>query len=115
MAASIAVLVLLVAVQVAAAHRAPSAPEAVAISRALHSSPATRAVHCFHVRRIVIATGGRWARANTVPCNRRQFDSALAVLQRRNGAWRVRDLGTAGVGCTVAPATVRRDLGLVCP
>lgn len=101
--------------QAAGAHRAATHNEAVAISRALHSSPATRAVSCFHTRSIVIATGGRWARANTVPCNKQRFDAALAVLQLRKGSWRVRDLGTAGVGCTVAPTAVRRDLSLVCP
>ncbi len=101
--------------QVAAAHRAATHKEAVAISRALHSSKATGEVHCFHLRRTVVATGGHWARTNLVPCNKRQFDSALAVLQLRKGRWRVRDLGTSGAGCTVAPAKVQRDLGLICP
>jgi hypothetical protein len=76
----------------------------------------TGAVRCFHVRDIVISTVGSWARAKVVRCgDGRRFDTALSVLQRRHHQWRVRDLGTAGVGCTVAPARVRRDLRLICP
>lgn len=111
----LSLLAALALAQGAMAHRAPTRSEAAAISRALHNSKATGEVHCFHLRRTVVATGGHWARTNLVPCNKRQFDSALAVLQLRNGRWRVRDLGTSGAGCTVAPAKVRRDLGLICP
>lgn len=109
------VLALAALAQIAMARRAPTRSEAAAISRALHGSEATGAVHCFHLRRTVVATGGHWARTNLVPCNKRRFDSALAVLQLRKGRWHVRDLGTSGTGCTVAPAKVRRDLGLICP
>lgn len=101
---------------VAGARRAPTKGEAASISRALHASSATRAVRCFHTREIVISTAGPWARARVVRCgDGRRFDTALAVLQRLRGRWRVRDLGTSGAGCTVAPARVRRDLRLVCP
>jgi hypothetical protein len=39
---------------------------------------------------------------------------ALVFLQLRAGNWRVRDIGTADVGCTVAPQRVRIDLDLDC-
>jgi hypothetical protein len=110
-----AALGVLAATDAAGARRLPTKSEAAKISSALHNSPATSAVGCFHVRGIVISTAGPWARANAIPCDRRRFDTALAVLQRRHGNWQVRDLGTSGVGCTVAPARVRRDLGLFCP
>jgi len=101
---------------VADAHRAPTKSESAAISAALHKpNVGIRRGLCFHVRHIVISTAGPWASAKLVPCNKSQGDIALAVLQRSHGKWRVRDVGTAGVGCTVAPVRVRRDLRLVCP
>ena len=106
-------LLLFVLATAASARRAPTPREASAISRALHASTATRAVHCFHVREIVISTAGPWARARIVRCSGRG-DRALAVLERQHGRWRVRGLGTADTGCTVAPRRVRRDLRLVC-
>ena len=96
----------------AAAERVPTTHEAAAISHALHTSSATRAVKCFHVRHVVISTEGPWARARVVAC--RHSDNALAVLQLRRGHWRVRDIGTADTGCTVAPRRVRIDLDLIC-
>jgi hypothetical protein len=113
---AIAALGALVATDAAGAHRLPTKGEAAAISRTLHKSSAIRAGLCFHVRGIVISTVGLWARARVVRCgDGRHFDTALAVLQRLHSHWHVRDLGTSGVGCTVAPARVRRDLGLLCP
>jgi hypothetical protein len=105
-------LVALVMAASATAARAPTKHEAAAISHALHASSATRAVKCFHVRHIVISTKGPWARASVVPC--RHGETALAVLQLRRRHWRVRDIGTADTGCTVAPRRVRIDLKLIC-
>ena len=115
---SIAVLVMVIAMATAggaSARRPPTKSEATAISRALHASSATKAAKCFRVRDILISTVGPWARAKLVPCDPRHGDIALSVLRRRRGHWHVRDLGTSGVGCTVAPGPVRRDLLLVCP
>lgn len=108
-----AMAVLLVYPGGAGASRAPTHAEATAISKALHASRATGAVHCFHAREIVVSTAGPWARARIFPCYK-HGDRALAVLQRVKGRWRVRDLGTADAGCTVAPRKVRKDLRLVC-
>jgi hypothetical protein len=100
----------------ASAHRAPTKSESAAITAALHKpNVGVRRGLCFHVRNIVISTAGPWARATLAPCNKNHGDTALAVLRRVHWQWRVRDVGTAGVGCTVAPARVRRDLRLVCP
>jgi len=100
----------------AGAHRAPTRSESAAITAALHRpNVGIRSGLCFHLRSIVISTAGPWARATLLPCNKNRGDTALAVLQRAHWKWRVRDVGTAGVGCTVAPARVRRDLRLVCP
>lgn len=98
----------------AGAHRSPTRGESVAISDALHKpNVGIRRGLCFHVRSIVISTAGPWASAKLIPC-KGPGDRALAVLQRVAGRWRVRDVGTSGTGCTVAPARVRRDLHLVC-
>lgn len=96
----------------ATAERAPTKHEVAAISHALHSSSATHAVKCFHVRNVAISTKGPWARARVVRC--RHGDNALAVLQLRRARWRVRDIGTADVGCSVAPRRIRIDLKLNC-
>ena len=99
----------------ASAHRGPTRSESAAISAALHRpNMGIRAGLCFHVRKIVISTAGPWASAKLVPCDRHRGDTAAAVLRRLGGRWRVRDVGTSGVGCTVAPARVRHDLRLVC-
>jgi len=115
---AITVLGLFAVTAVADAHRRPTKGEAAAISVALHKSRAIRRGLCFHARNIVISTAGPWASAKVVRCgngvNGHYYDTALAVLQHSRGKWHVRDLGTADVGCTVAPARVRRDLRLAC-
>ena len=109
-------LVVAVSTNIADARRAPTRSEAAAISTALHKpNVGIRRGLCFHVRSVVVSTAGPWASAKLFPCDNRRGDIALAVLQRSHGTWRVRDVGTAGVGCTVAPARVRRDLRLSCP
>ncbi len=110
------VLCALVVTSAAQARRPPTKNEVWAITGALHKTAAIRRGLCFHVSGIAISTTGPWARARVVRCgDGRRFDTALAVLRRTRWNWRVRDLGTSGVGCTVAPARVRRDLKLVCP
>lgn len=112
-AALAAVLAALTVCAAATASRAPTKSERAAISKALHKSSATGAVHCFSVRQVVVSTVAPWARGRIFPCGG-DGDHALAVLQRSHGHWRVRDLGTSGVGCTVAPKKVRLDLKLDC-
>ena len=110
----LAALALLLLAAAAAAHRPATRHETAAIEHAIRTSSATRFARCYHVRKVVVSTAGPWARATLVPCDPRRGDQALVVLQLRRCRWRLRDLGTADVGCTVAPARVRRDLKLVC-
>ncbi|RNI24345.1 hypothetical protein [Flexivirga caeni] len=56
-------------------------------------------------------SGSTWAAALATPKNG-QTDPAQVLLQKTSGHWQVRDLGTAGVGCGIAPAAVRAHLGL---
>lgn len=52
-----------------------------------------------------------WASALATPKNG-QTDPAQVLLQKSGDSWTVRDLGTAGIGCGIAPQTVRSTLGL---
>jgi len=113
--ACVALVAVLLVTADASAHRSPTKGESAAISAALHKpNVGIRSGLCFHVRNIVVSTAGPWASAKLVQCNKHRGDNALAVLQRVHAKWRVRDVGTSGVGCTDAPAPVRRDLHLMC-
>lgn len=72
----------------------------------------------FALRRARMSTRGRWALSTVAPTGRLsgRLDAVTALFQHRRGAWRVFEIGTAGVGCTklVVPRDVRRDLGIVC-
>ncbi|MFC6706324.1 hypothetical protein [Flexivirga alba] len=52
-----------------------------------------------------------WASALATPKNG-QTDPAQVLLQKSGSTWTVRDLGTASIGCGIAPQTVRDTLGL---
>lgn len=55
--------------------------------------------------------GDQWAGAVATPKNG-QTDPAQVLLQKTGSTWQVRDLGTANVGCGIAPSAVRATLGL---
>lgn len=55
--------------------------------------------------------GHAWAAALATPKNG-QTDPAQVLLQKSGSTWKVRDLGTAFVGCGIAPRAVRTTLGL---
>lgn len=55
-----------------------------------------------------------WASALATPKNG-QTDPAQVLLQKSGSTWTVRDLGTAGIGCGIAPQSVRSTLGLHAP
>lgn len=68
----------------------------------------------WRVQRISLAPGApTWARATVHP-TRGQTDDATVLLHKVAGRWRVADLGTAQVGCGVAPVKVLRGLRLGC-
>ncbi|WP_446664021.1 hypothetical protein [Flexivirga sp. B27] len=52
-----------------------------------------------------------WAGALVTPKNA-QTDPAQVLLKKSGSTWKVRDLGTAFVGCNIAPSGVRNTLGL---
>lgn len=52
-----------------------------------------------------------WAAALVTPKNG-QTDPAQVLLHKSAGRWTARDLGTAGVGCGIAPSAIRNQLGL---
>lgn len=52
-----------------------------------------------------------WAGALATPKNG-QTDPAQVLLRKTGNTWTVRDLGTFGVGCGIAPTLVRTQLGL---
>lgn len=63
------------------------------------------------VGQVMYADNGGWAAALATPKNG-QTDPAQVLLQKSGTGWTVRDLGTASVGCGIAPQSVRSALGL---
>ncbi|GGB20084.1 hypothetical protein GCM10011492_07450 [Flexivirga endophytica] len=55
--------------------------------------------------------GHTWASALATPKNG-QTDPAQVLLKKSGTSWTVRDLGTASIGCGIAPQAVRNTLGL---
>ena len=87
-----------------------------AIEGAVRSSPLTAGVDGsrYAVRDVrVSAADPAWAAARLAPVGA-DLEPAEVVLQQVDGRWEVADLGTAEVGCGVAPEAVLTDLGAVC-
>ena len=63
------------------------------------------------VSQVKFTSNHAWASALATPKNG-QTDPAQVLLQKSGSSWTVRDLGTAGIGCGIAPQTVRSTLGL---
>lgn len=72
----------------------------------------------FALRRARMSTVGRWALSTVAPTGRLRgrLDAVTALFEHQRGAWRVFQIGTAGVGCgkLIVPRDVRRDLGIIC-
>jgi hypothetical protein len=102
----------------ASARRGANAAEKRHITAAVKHSSTTSSVPDSHydVKRIRMATVAHgWARAELVPRPkyRASAQGATALLRKTNGRWRVRNLGTAGLGCNI-PRAVATDLRLDC-
>lgn len=67
----------------------------------------------FTVERLRVSRS-TWAAAKIVPERSADLDPADVLVRRTKGTWKVIDLGTAEVGCGVAPAPVLATLGLRC-
>ena len=61
-----------------------------------------------------LRTSGSWARVTLQPGKSVELDPATVVLRQTKGQWKVVDLGTAMVGCDVAPKATVKALRLDC-
>lgn len=102
--------------------RAPKPAERTAITAAAKSTVPSADRGRFRITGIRVSTRSRyWAKAVVAPkpAYRNSLQGAYMVLVRSaiTGRWIPLDPGTSGVGCTIAPAAVLRDLGIAgeCP
>lgn len=105
----------------ASADRAAIRAERLQLRAAVTQStlvPAAVRHGAFQLRRARISTEGRWALSTIAPTGkaRRTLDAVTGLFRFRAGAWRLVEVGTAGVGCAklIVPRDVRRDLGIRC-
>ena len=111
-------LALLGAAALCAAAPAGAAPtaEAPAVEQAVRTSPLTAGVDParYTVRDVrMSAADPVWASARIAPVGA-DLEPADVVLRSVAGRWEVADLGSAEVGCGIAPEPVLADLELVC-
>lgn len=85
-----------------------------AVTQAVTSSPLTAGVPAGSFTVDDVRVAGTWAAAELQPTDPDALDPATAVLRSDGARWAVVDLGTAGVGCDVVPATDRAALALSC-
>lgn len=103
------------AVQGAHARRqAEEASTLAAVTKAVHASEFTAGVPASQYSVVGLRTSGVWATVTLRPVKGAELDPATVLLRQAKGRWSVVDLGTAEVGCEVAPADVVGALGLDC-
>jgi hypothetical protein len=65
-----------------------------------------------------ISTKGPWAKAAVIPNGTYTdpFDPTIGLFKRSHGNWKLKAIGSSGVGCSKprAPRAVRKDLKLRC-
>jgi hypothetical protein len=97
-----------------------TAAQKTAITAAIHSTSVAGLNQVpqanYTVGKTVVYAGSKyWARAsiNATAASRKTFQSSIAVLARAAGTntWTVLDIGTAEVGCAVAPVGVMTAFG----
>jgi hypothetical protein len=132
LAAAVAALALALAVPVALASRSATRSETRAITRAVETSPVADVdripTNRYRVGGIKVTTLpsrrlGAWAIASIIPVGRfkNTMQGADVILVKPAGTndWTAVDVGTAEVGCGIAPDAVLKDLyhssGDVCP
>lgn len=98
-------------------HRAAAKPgsELAAVTKAVHRSEFVEGIPTTAYRVVGLRTAGDWGRTTLVPTDKNQLDPAVVLVHKVKGAWTVADLGTAEVGCEVAPAATLKALQLTCP
>ncbi|MDT3439671.1 MULTISPECIES: hypothetical protein [unclassified Pseudofrankia] len=95
----------------------PSPADAGAITAAIRSSDLTGLVSPASYQVVDIEIAGSdpsWARAELMPVTA-DVDRARGVLHRTESGWRLVQLGSYEVGCTLVPSQARADLALDCP
>jgi hypothetical protein len=104
----------------ALASRSPSHSERAKLRKAVSSSKlVTKQLRRGHFRlgKPRISTSGPWARGNILTENYDDpFNPVVALFKRKHGKWRLKAIGTRGIGCSKprAPRAVRLDLKLRC-
>src|SRR5699024_3848682 len=84
-----------------------------AMSKAVHTSPLTSAVpdkQYVVVGLELAGDHGQWAGGMIEPRKPNALQPAAVLLHRERGGWRLVDLGTAMVGCGIAPRPVLEQL-----
>jgi hypothetical protein len=106
---------------VALASRTPSRSERVQLREAVKDSkPVGKKLHKgkFKLSKPRISTKGPWAKAGIVPNGTYTdpFDPTLGIFKRKHGHWKLKVIGSSGVGCSKPrlPRSVRKDLKLSC-
>ena len=84
------------------------------ITTAVRRSEYTAGVPASSYAVTVLRTSGSWARVTLQPGKSVELDPATVVLRQTKGQWKVVDLGTAMVGCDVAPKATVKALRLDC-
>jgi hypothetical protein len=107
---------------VALASRTPSHSEKQQLRSAVKGSklvPKKIRKGNFTLKKSRISTEGPWAKAAIVSSGvySDPFDPTIGLFKRSHGHWRLKSVGTSGVGCShpKAPKSVRKDLKLHCP
>ncbi|GMA40169.1 hypothetical protein [Mobilicoccus caccae] len=85
-----------------------------AVTKAVHSSEFTEGVAASAYSVRDLRTSGSWARVTLTPKQAAELDPATVLLRKTRSTWTVVDLGTAGVGCEVAPNSTLKALKLEC-
>jgi hypothetical protein len=106
----------------AVSSRAPTRAEKKAITHAFkttHKAGLNQVARHFNVKHIRVSTvNSHWATANLVAKKRFRstFQNGYGVAKRRGSHWKVKDVGSSGVGCGIVPKKVFKDLKLgSCP
>ncbi|HEY3864826.1 MAG TPA: hypothetical protein VGL54_01905 [Solirubrobacteraceae bacterium] len=117
--ASLTVLALLTFSSAALASKSATPAQVKALTSAIHATPVAAInkipANRYRVSRVRISTVSKaWATASLVPTKRAQdtFQSSYVVAVRPAGTstWVVVDVGSAEVGCGIAPDPVLADL-----
>ena len=102
--------------------RAPTTSEKKAITHAFkttHEAGLNQVASHFNVKRIRVSTvNTHWSTAHLVAKKkyRSTFQSSYGVAKRGSHGWKVKSVGTSGVGCGIMPKKVFKDLKLgSCP